>query len=89
MEFGEVLIAMTAIIIGGATIMLPVFALTVRHVLRPMIDSWALMRQGTGSAELQRLMEQRISILESQVQSLERDCARLQEETDFQLKLRG
>jgi hypothetical protein len=89
MEFGEVLIVMTAIIIGGATILLPVLALTARYVLRPMMESWAIIRQSPAADEMQRLTERRIAILESQVHALERDNARLQEETDFHLKLRS
>jgi len=89
MEFGEVLIAMTAILIGGATVMLPVLAITARYVLKPIVESWATVRGAPVAEDRLAMAERRIAMLEEQVQTLERDNSRLLDEADFHMKLRG
>ena len=89
MEFGEILIIMTAIVLGGATVLIPIIALTARYVLKPFIESWAALRQPPIVDERLRIMERRVAVLEEQVDRVEKENTRLLEEADFQRKLRG
>jgi hypothetical protein len=89
MEFGELLIIMTSIILGAATVLIPIIALTARYVLKPMMESWAALGQPPIVDERLRMMERRVSLLEEQVERVEKENSRLLEEADFQRKLRG
>lgn len=89
MDFGEVLVAMTGIIIGGTIVILPILALTLRFVLRPMLESWARARLPAAAEERIETTERRVAILEEHIRLLERQNAKLMEDADFLLKLRN
>ncbi len=89
MDFGETLVAMTGIILSLGTVMIAVTALAVRFAIRPAMEAWVAIRGSGGSDENARLIEKRISLLEDQVRHLERENARLVDEAEFNLKLRG
>lgn len=89
MDFGETLIAITAVILGTTIVLIPIAGLTMRFALKPMIDSWIAMRESPASNEHVGLLERRISMLEKQVEVLERDSTRLLEDADFRDKLRS
>jgi hypothetical protein len=88
MDFGETLIAMTAVLLGGGTAMLLVLAISVRFAFKPALEAWAATRRASLAPDAHKLLERRIELLEEQVRGLERDNARLLEDADFRLRLR-
>ena len=84
---GELLIPIIAILVGGTAFIIPVVGFTVRFALKPLIESWSKLREGSAADERMILMERRVSMLEEQVQTLERDNLRLVEEADFRMQL--
>lgn len=86
--FAETIIAVTAILIGGTIFIIPIAGLTARFAVKPLVEAWAKNRSDAVGDMVIVQLEGRVSLLEEQVQSLERDNARLLEEAEFQLRLR-
>jgi hypothetical protein len=89
MEFGDTLVAITAVVLGCTIVLIPIAGLTARFAIKPMIDSWLRMREAPGSDEHVRMIERRVAMLEKQVEVLERDNSRLLEDADFRERLRS
>jgi hypothetical protein len=87
MEFGETLVALAAVLIGGAVLLVPIAAFATRFALKPLIETWALARNPQMTDKNALAMERRISLLEDQVSTLERQNARLVEDADFRMRL--
>lgn len=87
MDFGETIVALAGILVGGTFLILPVAVLAIRYGVRPLVDSWVRAREMPLADERMRMMERRVSLLEEQVQILERDNQRLAEQADFELRL--
>lgn len=85
----EILIPITAILVGGAVIIIPLLGLTARLALRPLVESWTRLRETPLADERIRMMERRLSLVEEQVQLLENENVRLIEDAEFRLKLDG
>lgn len=87
MEFGETLVAMTAVLLGCAIVLIPVAGLTARFAIKPLVESWANLREGSAQNDYTRVLERRITTLERQVEILERDSARMLEDAEFKERL--
>jgi hypothetical protein len=83
----EFIVAITAILIGGMVIILPLAGLVARFALKPLIDSYAQVRESAESGDSLRMLERRLDLLEEQVQLLERDNSRLLDAAEFQRRL--
>ena len=83
----ELLIPILAILVGGTIVIIPLLGLTARFALRPLAESWGLLRDAPVADERMQRMERRISLLEEQVQVLERENARILEDADFRRRL--
>lgn len=86
MDFGETLVAVTAILIGGAIVLIPLVTLAVRYAMKPLFESWSQARFPQAASQTGAI-ERRIALLEDQVQTLERQNAQLIEEAEFRMKL--
>jgi hypothetical protein len=87
MDFGETLTAITGILIGGAIVLIPIAALATRFALKPLIETWSRARFAPSPDQNAQLLERRMALLEDQVNSLERQNARLVEDADFRMRL--
>lgn len=85
----EILIPITAILVGGVAVILPIAGLTARFALKPMVEAFAKLKGTQGAEQRVELLEQRLALLEEQFHSLERDNARLMEEAEFRRQLEG
>jgi hypothetical protein len=83
----EFIVAITAILIGGMVIILPLAGLVARFALKPLIDSYAQVRESAEGGDSLRMLERRLDLLEEQVQLLERDNSRLLDAAEFQRRL--
>jgi hypothetical protein len=83
----EFIVAITAILIGGMVIILPLAGLVARFALKPLIDSYAQVRESAEGGDSLRTLERRLDLLEEQVQLLERDNSRLLDAAEFQRRL--
>ncbi len=88
MPFGETLVAMTAVVLGCTIVIIPVAGLTARFAMKPLLESWNRARNVSGENGQQlAILERRVSILEQQVEVLDRDNTRLLDEAEFRERL--
>lgn len=88
MDGPEILIPLVAILVGGIAIILPIAGLTARFALKPLVDSYVRVREG-GGGERMELMARRLTLLEEQLQAVEKEQARLAEDQDFRAQLKA
>ncbi|MBX6363164.1 MAG: hypothetical protein IRZ00_04790 [Gemmatimonadetes bacterium] len=83
------LIPILAILTGGLILLIPVLGLTARFALKPIVEAIARIREeqaGAGGREL-ALMEERVTLLEHQVQTMEAALDRLAGAHEFDRQL--
>jgi hypothetical protein len=81
------IIALTAVVFGGLTVLIPIAGLTARFALKPVIEAITTVRNGQLGDQRVAFLEQRLALVEEQLHSMERDHARLVEEADFRRQL--
>ncbi len=86
-DFGEILIAMTAVVLGCTIVLIPVAGLTLRFAVKPLIEAWKQTKEVTVNSNQMAMLERRIQVLEKQVETLDRDNTRLLEEVGFRERL--
>jgi hypothetical protein len=83
----ELLIPITAIVLGSLVVLIPVAGLTARFALKPVLEAFARYREVQGEGQKVHLLEQRLALLEEQMHSQDRSLSRLLEDADFRRKL--
>ncbi len=85
----EVLIPITAILVGGTAVILPIAGLTARFAFKPLVEGLARLKEGSSGGARVALIEQRLALMEEQIHMLERDNQRLTEEVEFRRELQS
>jgi sensor histidine kinase YesM len=89
MDGPEILIPLVLGTLGILTVLIPIAGLTARFALKPIVEAIARMREvqaGATGREL-NLLEQRVSLLEQQYQTLDHTVERIAEIKDFDRQL--
>lgn len=89
MDGAEILIPLVLGTLGILTVLIPIAGLTARFALKPIVEAIARMREvqaGATGREL-NLLEQRVSLLEQQYQTLDNTVERIAEIKDFDRQL--
>jgi sensor histidine kinase YesM len=89
MDGAEILIPLVLGTLGILTVLIPIAGLTARFALKPIVEAIARMREvqaGATGREL-NLLEQRVSLLEQQYQTLDHSVERIAEIKDFDRQL--
>lgn len=79
--------AVLAVIFGGITILVPVLALTIRFALRPVIDSWARLKQSPETEQERALVARRLDLLEAELQHVQHSVREVAEAEEFRRQL--
>ncbi len=77
-----------AVIMGISIVLIPVIGLTARFALKPVVEALAHASDRRERDETQRILEQRIALLESQMEGMEHLVARLEETSSFDAQLK-
>ena len=86
----ELLIPLTAIVLGSLMFLIPIAGLTARFAIKPIMEALGRAREGAGSnARELSVLEQRVALLEQQYQNLEGSVERLQDVKEFERRLTG
>src|SRR5688572_33398181 len=86
----ELLIPLTAIVLGSLMFLSPVAGLTARFAIKPNMEALGRAREGAGSnARELSVLEQRVALLEQHYHNLEGSVERLQDVKDFERRLTG
>lgn len=74
-----ILIPIFAILMVGLIVLVPVAGLTARFALRPAIEAYAKLRSAHGDEGMVRVLDQRVSLMERQIENLEATIRHLEE----------
>ncbi|CAA9328649.1 MAG: hypothetical protein AVDCRST_MAG89-2018 [uncultured Gemmatimonadetes bacterium] len=89
MGTNDTIIAMTAIVMGMLTLLIPITGLTARFALKPLMEALAKYRELQGQDQAQQLLERRMALLEEQLHGMDRSLRDLADESDFRRQLEG
>jgi hypothetical protein len=89
MNTNDTIIAMTAIVMGLLTVLIPITGLTARFALKPLMEALARYREMQGQDQAQQLLERRMALLEEQLHGMDRSIRDLVDESDFRRQLEG
>jgi hypothetical protein len=84
----EIFIPITAILVGGIIVGVPVVGLTARFAFKPVVEAFLRMKSAQADDRVPRL-ESRLAQMEEQLHAVERAQDRLVEEAEFQRQLSG
>lgn len=80
-------VALTAVVMGTLTVLIPIAGLTLRFALKPVTEAMIAFKGSQGATQEVRLLEKRIAYLEQQNSHLESEMERLTEVVDFHDRL--
>lgn len=83
------LTAIIATIMGISIVLIPVAGLTLRFAIKPFVEAIAQNFEHHGLEDTVEIMERRMSLLESRIESMEGTMDRLVEAVEFQNELRS
>lgn len=83
----ELLIPITAIVLGSLVVLIPIAGLTARFALKPIMEAIAQFRGAPGSDQRIAMLEQRMSLMEEQLHLAEREYRRAIDDADFHRQL--
>ncbi len=75
------------LLIGGTAILLPLFGLTVRFALKPIVDSVIKIMEARRTNAEMELLERRVTLLEQELNGTQHDLQRLIEKDEFDRRL--
>ncbi len=76
-----------AVIMGISVVLIPVIGITARFALKPTVDAFSRLFEGRGANESISILERRMALMESQMESIESNVKRLVDVTDFHQQL--
>jgi hypothetical protein len=87
MQISGEIIGLTAVVIGGLAVLIPVAGITARIALRPIVEAMARYREMQGADDGVVLLERRIGLMEQQLDGMDRSLRVLVEDADFRRRL--
>lgn len=87
MQISGELIGLSAVVLGGLAILIPVAGLTARVALKPIVEAMARYREMKGEDMAVNLLEQRMRLMEEQLHGMDRSLRVLVEDADFRRRL--
>jgi hypothetical protein len=82
----DALVPLAAVIMGTLIILIPVAGLTARFAIKPIVEAVARLRESGNSRELS-ILEQRVALLEQQLQNVESSVDRIAAGREFDRQL--
>jgi len=83
------LTSIISVIMGISIVLIPVIGLTARFALKPVVEALSRVFEKRGMDESRQILERRIALLESHVESLETSVNRLEDTSSFDAQLRA
>jgi Zn-dependent protease with chaperone function len=87
MQISGELIGLSAVVMGGLAILIPVAGITARIALKPIVEAMARYREMKGDDMAVNLLEQRMRLMEEQLHGMDRSLRLLVEDADFRRRL--
>lgn len=86
MDF-EILIPISAIVLGSLIVLIPIAAFSLRFAAKPIVEALSQWRGAQGGGEQLLVAKERIAFLEQRMEALEEHVGRLDEARDFDRRL--
>jgi len=83
------LVAVIGTIMGISIVLIPVIGLTARFAFKPVVEALGRMFEGRGTDEHIQILERRLGLLETHIETLESTVHRLEEGATFDKHLRS
>lgn len=83
------LTAIIGTIMGISIVLIPVIGLTARFAFKPVVEALGRVFEGRGKDEHIQILERRVGLLETHIETLESTVHRLEEGTTFDNQLRS
>jgi len=80
-------VSLVAVVMGTSIVLIPVIGLTVRFALKPLVEARARWMELQSEGNTNRLLEQRVALLEAQLGQVEGSLGRVLDEQEFHRKL--
>ncbi|GMV08195.1 MAG: hypothetical protein AMXMBFR53_44700 [Gemmatimonadota bacterium] len=81
------LTALLAVFMGISIVLIPVIGITARFALKPTVEALARLFEHKGLEDTVGIMERRMALLESQMESLDNSVKQLAEVSEFNRQL--
>ncbi len=78
-----------AVVMGISIVLIPVIGITARFALKPTVEAFSRLFEGRGANETISILERRMALMESQIESIESNVKRLVDVTDFHQQLQS
>jgi hypothetical protein len=82
------LTAIIAVIMGCSVVLIPIIGLTARFALKPTVEALSRVFEKRGMDESVQILERRVALLETELDSLQTAMNRLEEVSSFDHQLR-
>jgi hypothetical protein len=83
----DIILGGLSILFTGMVVLVPVLGLTIRFAIKPFFDSWVEIQRGRVAMEEDRLLARQVSLMEGELQEVQRTLQTLVEGQDFQRQL--
>jgi len=77
-----------AVFMGISIVLVPVIGLTARFAFKPFVEALSKGLDARGHDEAVVILERRVALLESQIESMEQSVSRIEETSAFDAQLR-
>lgn len=75
--------SLVAVFMGISIVLVPVIGLTARFALKPTVEAFSRLMDKRGTEESVAILERRVALLESQLESIDASVKRLADVDDF------
>jgi len=83
------LTSIVAVFMGISIVLVPVIGLTARFAFKPIVEALSHVFEGRGKDERIQILERRVGLLETHIETIESTVHRLEEGTTFDKQLRS
>jgi hypothetical protein len=80
-------VTLVAVVMGTSIVLIPVAGLTARFAFKPVVEALARWKEVQSEGNSNRLLEQRVALLEAQLGQVEGTLNRVLDEQEFHRKL--
>jgi hypothetical protein len=80
-------VTLVAVVMGTSIVLVPVIGLTARFALKPVVEALARWKEAQSEGNSNRLLEQRVALLEAQLGQVEGTLNRVLDEQEFHRRL--
>lgn len=77
------IVSLVAVFMGISIVLIPVIGITARFALKPTVEALARLFEHKGLEDTVGIMERRMALLESQMESLDSSVKQIAEAVDF------